>query len=151
MLVHFLLGCAVVLWEPQNGLIAAVALAFSQRNLVGRCATLFAHLQIFLTSTISIARLPQLSGLAVGLLPVKAPAQARCFWQRKKVKPSQASRERKDLRAAVGPSMVKYKPWPAMEKTVADIIGVHPMEIWPSRYKADGSPVGIGIRKKRSA
>ena len=50
-----------------------------------------------------------------------------------------------------GVMMVKYKPWPAMEKTVADIIKVHPMEIWPSRYKADGSPVGTGIRKKRSA
>ena len=38
-----------------------------------------------------------------------------------------------------------------LKKTIADIIGVHPMEIWPSRYKADGSPVGTGIRKKRSA
>ena len=46
---------------------------------------------------------------------------------------------------------VKYKPWPAMEKIIADIIGVHPMEIWPSRYKADGSSVGYGIRQKRGA
>ena len=46
---------------------------------------------------------------------------------------------------------VKNHRWPDLEKTIADIIGVHPMEIWPSRYKADGSPVGTGIRKKRSA
>ena len=46
---------------------------------------------------------------------------------------------------------VKNQRWPDLEKTIADIIGVHPMEIWPSRYKADGSPVGTGIRKKRSA
>ena len=46
---------------------------------------------------------------------------------------------------------VKNQRWPDLEKTIADIIGVHPMEIWPSRYKTDGSPVGTGIRKKRSA
>ena len=46
---------------------------------------------------------------------------------------------------------LKRVRWPDLEKTTADIIGVHPMEIWPSRYKADGSPVGTGIRKKRSA
>ena len=50
-----------------------------------------------------------------------------------------------------GALMVKYKPWPAMEKIIADIIGVHPMEIWPSRYKPDGSSAGYGIRRKRSA
>ena len=38
-----------------------------------------------------------------------------------------------------------------MEKPVADIIEVHPLEIWPSRYKADGAPVSYGIRKKRDA
>ena len=47
--------------------------------------------------------------------------------------------------------MVKYKPWSAMEKTVADIIGVQPMEIWPSRYDSAGKPLGLGIRQKRSA
>ena len=46
---------------------------------------------------------------------------------------------------------LKTTTWPDLEKTIADIIGVQPMEIWPSRYKADGSPVGTGIRKKRSA
>ena len=46
---------------------------------------------------------------------------------------------------------VKNQRWPDLEKTVADIIGVQPMEIWPSRYKADDSLVGYGIRKKRSA
>ena len=49
------------------------------------------------------------------------------------------------------PGRLKYVRWPDLEKTIADIIGVHPMEIWPSCYKADGSPVGTGIRKKRSA
>lgn len=30
--------------------------------------------------------------------------------------------------------------WPAMERVVADALGVHPSEIWPERYEADGSP-----------
>ncbi len=46
---------------------------------------------------------------------------------------------------------VKIQRWPDLEKTIADIIGVHPQVIWPSRYKADGSPMGTGIRKKRLA
>ena len=35
-----------------------------------------------------------------------------------------------------------------MEKAIADIIGVHPKDIWPSRYKKDGTPIGIGVRRK---
>ncbi len=31
------------------------------------------------------------------------------------------------------------------------IITPEQMEIWPSRYRADGSPMGTGIRKKRMA
>ena len=46
---------------------------------------------------------------------------------------------------------VKNQRWPDLEKTIADIIGVQPMVIWPSRYKPSGKPLGYGIRKKRSA
>jgi Ner family transcriptional regulator len=31
--------------------------------------------------------------------------------------------------------------WPAMERLVADAIGVPPQQIWPSRYDGDGSPL----------
>jgi Ner family transcriptional regulator len=30
--------------------------------------------------------------------------------------------------------------WPAMEKLVAEAIGMPPQAIWPSRYEGDGSP-----------
>ena len=30
-------------------------------------------------------------------------------------------------------------PWPRAEKIIAEAIGVPPQQIWPSRYKADGS------------
>jgi Ner family transcriptional regulator len=30
--------------------------------------------------------------------------------------------------------------WPAMERLVAEAIGVSPQAIWPSRYEGDGSP-----------
>lgn len=32
------------------------------------------------------------------------------------------------------------KPYPAAERRIAGAIGVHPWEIWPSRYDADGNP-----------
>lgn len=32
-----------------------------------------------------------------------------------------------------------YRPWPKMERLIADAIGVEPREIWPSRYDADGN------------
>ncbi|GAP66302.1 Nlp family transcriptional regulator [Mizugakiibacter sediminis] len=35
---------------------------------------------------------------------------------------------------------VLRQPWPKAERIVADAIGVHPMTIWPSRYRADGTP-----------
>lgn len=31
-------------------------------------------------------------------------------------------------------------PWPKMERLIADAIGVEPQVIWPSRYRADGTP-----------
>jgi Ner family transcriptional regulator len=30
--------------------------------------------------------------------------------------------------------------WPAMERLLADAIGVPPMAIWPSRYDGEGNP-----------
>ena len=39
-------------------------------------------------------------------------------------------------------------PYPVMEKVVGELLGVHPAEIWPDRYKADGTPSGSGIRRK---
>ena len=32
------------------------------------------------------------------------------------------------------------QPWPAMERLLADAIGVAPQEIWPSRYDSEGIP-----------
>ena len=31
------------------------------------------------------------------------------------------------------------KRYPASERRIADAIGIHPMVIWPSRYKRDGT------------
>lgn len=37
-------------------------------------------------------------------------------------------------------SLVMSRPWPAAERVVADAIGAAPQAIWPSRYRADGTP-----------
>jgi len=39
---------------------------------------------------------------------------------------------------------------PANEKRIADALGLHPKDIWPSRYNADGSPKPRGIRGMRA-
>lgn len=40
-------------------------------------------------------------------------------------------------------------PYPKAERIIAEIIGVSPQEIWPSRYHADGTPKsGRGERNK---
>ena len=44
------------------------------------------------------------------------------------------------------PGDVLRRPWPFMEKVVADILGVPPSQIWPERYSAEGKPLGNGIR-----
>lgn len=36
--------------------------------------------------------------------------------------------------------MALHRPWPKAERIIADIIGVSPQEIWPSRYNRDGTP-----------
>jgi len=45
------------------------------------------------------------------------------------------------------PYDVLRKQWPAMERIFADIIGVEPWEIWPSRYDEFNQPV----RKMRAS
>jgi Ner family transcriptional regulator len=32
------------------------------------------------------------------------------------------------------------RPWPKGERLIAEVIGVEPAEIWPSRYDAEGEP-----------
>lgn len=44
------------------------------------------------------------------------------------------------------PGAVLSRPWPFMEKAIADLLGVPPCQIWPSRYTATGNPKGHGIR-----
>jgi Ner family transcriptional regulator len=39
-------------------------------------------------------------------------------------------------------SIALYKPYPKAEKRIADAIGKHPSEIWPTRYNPDGTPKG---------
>lgn len=41
------------------------------------------------------------------------------------------------------PATVLRRPWAVMEKITADIIGVHPSEIWPSRYDEHGEPLKV--------
>jgi Ner family transcriptional regulator len=38
------------------------------------------------------------------------------------------------------------RSYPANEKRIADAIGVHPKEIWPSRYNDDGTRKPQGFR-----
>jgi Ner family transcriptional regulator len=45
------------------------------------------------------------------------------------------------------PNKVLFQRWPFMERWVADLLGVHPSEIWPERYRLDGSPAARGMRK----
>ena len=49
----------------------------------------------------------------------------------------------KDLTTA---RKVLARPYPRVERFIADIIGVPPGRIWPERYRKDGSPKGLGIR-----
>ncbi|NIX75421.1 helix-turn-helix domain-containing protein [Microvirga terricola] len=36
------------------------------------------------------------------------------------------------------------RPWPAVERIIADFIGQEPRNIWPSRYHDDGTPRSTG-------
>lgn len=56
------------------------------------------------------------------------------------------------LQAGYSPGALKHalrRPYPRAEKIIADAIGVHPMEIWPSRYTADGYPYYPRRRARR--
>lgn len=43
--------------------------------------------------------------------------------------------------ASTSPNQALYRPWAAMEQIIADIIGVAPSSIWPSRYDDKGFPL----------
>lgn len=47
-------------------------------------------------------------------------------------------------------SAAMTRSYPANEKRIADAIGVHPKEIWPSRYNADGTRKPQGFRAMQS-
>ena len=35
---------------------------------------------------------------------------------------------------------IRDTAWPAVERVIADALGLEPWDIWPSRYHADGTP-----------
>lgn len=43
------------------------------------------------------------------------------------------------------PNTVLWTPWSTMERIVADLIGVTPQTIWPSRYDRHGNHLGTQI------
>ena len=43
------------------------------------------------------------------------------------------------------------RSYPISEKRIADALGLHPMEIWPSRYNSDGSRKPQGLRAMKSS
>ena len=57
----------------------------------------------------------------------------------------------KDYKYAYVCCRVKNHRWPDFQQFIADKIGVQPIEIWPSCYKKDGTPIGTGIRRKGAA
>ena len=53
-------------------------------------------------------------------------------------------------RAAVGIAL--YRPWPAVEAGIASFLGLSAVDLWPSRYEADGQPKrGLLRRADRKA
>lgn len=50
------------------------------------------------------------------------------------------------LKSSSALSHTFLRSYPLNEKRIADAIGVHPMEIWPSRYNKDGSIKPRGFR-----
>ncbi|MEQ1814379.1 MAG: helix-turn-helix transcriptional regulator [Candidatus Nitrotoga sp.] len=44
-------------------------------------------------------------------------------------------------------SVALDRSYPLNEQRIADALGIHPKDIWPSRYNADGSPKLRGIRE----
>lgn len=50
--------------------------------------------------------------------------------------------------AADTASKVLRRPWPALERIIADALGREPWEIWPSRYTEDRQPRRAAPRTK---
>ena len=53
-----------------------------------------------------------------------------------------ASIARKHGYVSNSPNTVLWRPWSTMERIVADILGVEPQAIWPSRYGRKGQHLG---------
>lgn len=50
------------------------------------------------------------------------------------------------LKDSSGLSVAMVRSFPLGEKRIAEALGLHPKEIWPTRYNADGSRKLAGIR-----
>jgi Ner family transcriptional regulator len=37
------------------------------------------------------------------------------------------------------------RPWPAMEALIAEALSLAPAQIWPTRYDAEGNPIGMRV------
>lgn len=54
-------------------------------------------------------------------------------------------------------NMVLHRPWPKAERLIAEVIGVPPQTIWPSRYHPDGTAKsgrgerGLGRHKSKGS
>ena len=48
-------------------------------------------------------------------------------------------------------SAAMVRSYPSSERRIADALGLHPMEIWPSRYNSDGSRKPQGLRAMKSS
>lgn len=47
----------------------------------------------------------------------------------------------RELNVSAGaPQLVKYTPYPRLERAIAKRIGLTPAQIWPERWNADGTP-----------
>ncbi|MDW7748964.1 helix-turn-helix domain-containing protein [Halomonas sp.] len=42
--------------------------------------------------------------------------------------------------SASAPQLTKYTPYPRIERAIAKKLGLSPLEIWPERWNADGTP-----------
>jgi len=47
-------------------------------------------------------------------------------------------------------SATLVRSYPANERRIAEVLGLHPKDIWPSRYHPDGTPKLRGIRGMRA-
>ncbi|MBE0599379.1 MAG: helix-turn-helix domain-containing protein [Desulfuromonadales bacterium] len=79
--------------------------------------------------------------------PTPRRRQARTDWHPADIKAALAKAGYTFARIArendfkVSTSNVLRTMWPRVESIVGEILGVHPAEIWPSRYDAQGNPL----------